>query len=490
MPGHFRLLALLYLLFFGLCACTSSTKEPEPSVPNIIVIMADDQAQWASQVYGNQHLNTPNMLQLARQGALFHQAYAISPVCSPVRASFFTGKMPSQHGVHDFLSESPQYYYNWLDGEEFLSSMLKNSGYRTGLVGKWHATTNSAQVQRGFDYWFSYDVGPEGWQNQYKHSGQVHFSEQGEPVSYSGYQSEVLTNKALEFINSSQTTPFFLFMGFVDTHAPFSGQPESIVDPLRNKDLSQGIDTTSGAIPPRGPNNLIPDDHKEQLAQYYAGVEYMDQQIGRVLAHLRESDLLENTLIIYTSDHGHMNGHFGLYGKGNATRPQNFYQESIMVPLSITWPQRIPSGIELSQPVSTCDLFATILQAAGIEQVPDSIRGPGSSVLPIIDDPESPWTPYMYAELGNARMIANNQFKYIQRYPPLVDSLSAELYYLQNPSNERVNVVNHPNYQQSLEHLRSELEQFFSLYQTPEHSGTNLSAQPPANGNEQWRSPR
>ena len=458
--------------------------------PNIIVIMADDHGQWASAVYGNQHLTTPNMNWLANQGAVFQQAYAVSPVCSPARASFFTGRMPSQHGVHDFLSETPTFDYPWLKHETLLSSLLQTAGYRTALIGKWHATTNSAKPQSGFDYWLSYDVEPAGWQNQYQHQGRVHFSEQGKKISTKGYQTPALTDKALDFIGSIEQGPFFLFLGYVDTHAPFDNQPPVLVDPLLKKKLTPSADQEKSTSYPRSPNNRVPDNHHEQLAQYLAGVEMMDQQIGRIIDYLKLNNLIENTLIVYTSDHGHMNGHHGLYGKGNATSPQNFYQESIMVPLSLTWPKVIEAGKRYSQPVGTCDLFQTILDAGQVllaQPVVESINSPGSSVLNLLDQPTAPWPKYKFCEMGNARMIADDNFKYIIRFPPLVKGTQEELYHLKEDPRERYNQVQEPAYQQELHRLKEQLNSYFEKYQEKHHSGTNLAAQPPANGNEQWR---
>jgi arylsulfatase A-like enzyme len=119
--------------------------------------MADDHAQWALGAYGLEQIDTPNIDFLAEQGVLFTNAMSPAPVCSSARASFYTGKMPSQHGVHDFLSESAEYDANWLAGQTLLSERLQEHGYRSGLFGKWHATTDSKPPQPGFDRWLSYD---------------------------------------------------------------------------------------------------------------------------------------------------------------------------------------------------------------------------------------------------------------------------------------------------------------------------------------------
>ena len=494
MKTYCRLLLLVVLALSTTGALARNFRAQDSTTrPNILVIMADDHGQWASQIYGNQDLRTPNMQWLADNGVVFGEAYAVSPVCSPSRASFFTGRMPSQHGVHDFLSEDPRFDHHWLQDEILLSEMLQASGYQTALVGKWHATTNSALVQRGFDYWFSYDVAPAGWSNQYQHRGSVHFSDKGDTISLNGFQSYHLTDKAIDFLDErSAEQPFFLFLGFVDTHAPFSGQPERLVAPFRHKSLRGVSAGESSLLPPRGEINMIPPDHLEQLAQYYAGIQMMDLQIGRLLDYLEAHHLLQNTVIIYTSDHGHMNGQHGLYGKGNATRPQNFYQEGILVPLTITYLQGItPQSVPLKMPLSTCDLHHTILDLGGVElpiAQTQRINSPGKSVLPLIHGKPMEWGNYKYCELGNARMIASAQFKYVQRMDPLVGEYTDEFYDLVKDPRENHNVIAHPAYQESLNTYKLALEQFFEKYQVPAHSGNNLSNQPPANANEQWRS--
>ena len=459
--------------------------------PNIIVIMADDHGQWASAVYGNPDVRTPNMRWLADNGVAFSHAYAVSPVCSPSRASFFTGRMPSQHGVHDFLSENPNFDHGWLQGQVFLSELLQEAGYKTALVGKWHATTNSAKVQRGFDFWFSYDVGPAGWSNQYQHRGNVHYSHNGQPTVLSGLQTPQLTDKAMAFMDQqSSDQPIFLFLGFVDTHAPFEGQPERLVAPFRSRSLRSASLNKSSYLPPRSEVNRLPNDHLEQLAQYYAGVELMDQQVGRLIDYLEAKEMLDNTIIIYTSDHGHMNGHHGLYGKGNATRPQNFYQESILVPLSITWRGRLGGGAMEDAPVSTVDLYQTIVETAQVEMTParrDSINSPGRNIVAYLQGHRAEWSEFQYSELGNARMIANQKYKYVQRLDPIVGTFGDELYDLQHDPGENKNVLEHPNYKPVVQELESALEAFFDNYHTPQHSGANLAGQPSANPNEQWR---
>lgn len=454
--------------------------------------MADDQALWANSVYGDKEFQTPNMEFLAANGIQFNQGYTVSPVCSPSRASFFTGRLPSQHGIHDFLSENDAYDHGWLDGELLLSEILQRSGYQTALIGKWHATTNSAKVQRGFDRWLSYDVQPSGWSNQYLHSGLVHFSDQGKPAEFEGYQSHYLTQQAINYLKErDQQKPFFLFIGYVDTHAPFEGQSKKWVDHYQKSSFESIPVNESSHLPPNGLASEIPQNHHEQLAQYYAGVSMMDEQLGLILDYLKRTSQLDSTLLIYTSDHGHMNGHHGLYGKGNATKPQNLYQESVTVPLLMHWPLGIDKiSNPVDEPVNQCDLFQTFLdvsESSLSKEERERINSPGENILSHLKDINSNWTPYQFSEFGNARMIANGDFKLVKRYQPLFENYGDEFYDLSNDPREHENLIDHPDYADQVAAMTTELEEYFSKYETSAHTGTDILDQLPANGNEPWR---
>ena len=177
--------------------------------PNILVFLTDDHGQWLQQAYGNSEVQTPNMSRIARNGVRMTNAFTTSPVCSPARASFFTGRMPSQHGIHDWIEETKQAYaYPWLKGQTLISQLLKASGYHTGLVGKWHCG-EERYPHPGFDFWFSY------WVNQYPHSGLQNFSDNGKHVTADGFQSPFLTEQAIRFLKDhyagekTSQSPFF-----------------------------------------------------------------------------------------------------------------------------------------------------------------------------------------------------------------------------------------------------------------------------------------
>lgn len=455
--------------------------------PNIIVIMTDDHGMWAAHCYGNSEIRTPNMDRIAARGVLFENAYTPSPVCSPARACFFTGKMPSQHGVHDYIAEHrhPE-EYDWLHGNRTLPETLRHHGYQTGIVGKWHCGA-SWKARPEFDYWFSHLKG------QYPHFGDQEFVENEQAYHAYGHQAPVLTEKALDCMGrfSGSEAPFFLFVGYVDTHSPFIDHPERLVSYYRDTATFRDIPSEKPMLPDGGWVRFgVPPDPREKrewLAQYYAAAECIDEQIGRIVDRLEELGELENTVLVYTSDHGHMNGHHGLYTKGNATVPQNFHEESIRVPFLIQWPERIKPGGRCSQPVSHCDVYRTLLDVCGAANDTQAAGPafPGKSFLQVLTGGKPPdegrdW----FCEYGNARMIRRGRFKYIRRYAPH-EWAGDELYDLQEDPREQYNLI--AKQREVAAGLGRALDEWFSRYEDPLFSGRDILAQKEANPFEPWR---
>ncbi len=460
-----------------------AAEEPSASRPNIIVVMGDDHAQWAMGAYGLKQIDTPNLDWIAKRGVVFANAMSPAPVCSPARASFHTGKMPSQHGVHDFLSEQPEFDNNWLSGERLLSERLKKAGYRTALLGKWHATTDSRIPQRGFDRWLSYNAYVEGWQNQYRHSGTVHFSSDGERTQHTGIQARHLTEEAVRFIDESSSEPFFINLNFAEPHAPFEGLPERLV--ARYRDRADEIIRAgeSSNLPIRDQIFELPKDHTEKLAQYLAAISLIDDQVGRLFDALQGRDLLRNTLLIYTSDHGLLVGQYGLYGKTNATRPPNFYEETIRIPLVVYGPETLvkpqQSRHEL---VDLLDLHATVLDFATSGDTADEEYSPGQSIRPLLSGKRNVgWRTLQFAERGSARMVTDGRWKLVRYYQEDKEQSPKDMWYdLAHPFGERRDSV--PPRPELRDSLVEELELFFEQYETAEHSGRNIWSQPAPNG--------
>lgn len=480
-PYRGRLFFVLVVLV-PLLSPVQSGNAQSAARPNIVVVMADDHAQWALGAYGLDQIDTPNIDWLADQGVLFENAMTPAPVCSAARASFYTGKMPSQHGVHDFLSESPEFDANWLAGEKLLSERLQDAGYRTGLFGKWHATTDSKAPQPGFDRWLSYDSLSAGWENQYLRSGTVKFSSDGEQLQYTGVQARYLTEEAIRFIDDPSPKPFFISLNFTEPHAPFVGLPERLV--TRYRPVANDIIKAGGTsdMADRGPATTTPGDHVEQLAQYLAAVSLIDDQVGRLLDALQGRQLLDNTLLVYTSDHGLLVGQYGLYGKTNATNPPNFYEETIRIPLIVHAPgDRFRPSQGRSEFVDLMDLHATVIDYATGGRVSESAYGPGRSMRKLVEgERNTGWRTVQFSERGNARMVTDGRWKLVRNYPRDPEDGPTDVWYdLAHPFAER-HAADAPR-QPLRDRLIAELERFFAKYETPEHTGRKIWDQPPPN---------
>jgi arylsulfatase A-like enzyme len=485
-PGaarRFAVNALQGLLFLGVSLLALPAFA---APPNILVIMSDDQGRWASGLY-DERISTPNLRYLAEEGVRFDAAIAPTPVCSAARVSFYTGRTPSQHGVHDFLSDADSERDDWLAGEVLISEVLRSQGYRVGLFGKWHADTRGWQPARGFDRWLTYDERDAPWINQYLHSGTVFFSSDGEATSYTGMQAPFLTNATIDFIAEDRERPFAAFVNYTEPHFPFEGLPERLVAPYR--DIADRIvpagDTSS--LPPVSATPVSPAEHREMLAQYLAAVAFLDEQGGRLLDALASRGLRDDTLIVYASDHGHLTGQFGLYGKGNATRPQNLYQLSLAIPLVIAGPPAMVRAGQVRQEfVSLLDLFPTFAELAGADDALARYDGPGESLLPLLRGERTALErPLQFAEYGNARTVHDGQWKLVRYYreddaPPL------EFWFdLTHPRGERAAVPAPDGNRQ--QRLRSALSEYFARFEAPGKSGRRIWQLPRHNAMEAWR---
>ena len=488
--------ALCSIVVGALClvpsACGVSTTRDQPQPPNIVLFLADDHGQWACGPCGNTEIVTPNLSRLAASGLMITRATSPGPVCSPARASLLTGRFPSQHGIHDFISETEAFDRDWLAGEIVLPELLQQAGFRTALVGKWHLGANSLRPYRGFDRWISFDVGPQGWRNQYLHRGVVHISNQGVPDTLDGYQTEELVPMVFDFIDHGRRDePFFVLFAPTETHAPFEGYPERWVARYRDSDFVDVPRDESAYLPVAGEHAVAPDRLEEMLAQYYAAVSHQDEQLGVILDGLEARGLLENTLVVYTSDHGHMNGQHGLVGKANATVPQNFYEETIRVPMILSWPSGLPiAGEEMDIPFDHCDLFQTILDGAAVEVDAASLKkidSPGRSLFDIVRNPAVTWRSVQLTEHGNARIVTNGRYKLVRRYPPRDPLFGDELYDLRADPREPTNRIGDPRYMDRVSAMSAMLDNFFARYEVPEHSGIRVMEAPPFNGREPWR---
>jgi arylsulfatase A-like enzyme len=454
--------------------------------PNILVIMTDDHGQWASGCYGTREIHTPSMDYLASTGVRMANSFTATPVCSPARASFFTGLYPSQHGVHDWLfyhvnvknDEQREALKNQpsIAGETTLAQMLAGAGYTCGLSGKWHCGGDD-DPQPGFDTWYSLRTNPPARDGQYSNNGEF--------VEHQGYHTDIITENAVSFLKGrDEGKPFFLFVGYIGTHSPWRDHPERLVEQYREcafDDLPDDITYPFGRLAGESTQNSR-FNRREALAQYYASVTHIDEGIGRLLNELDAQGLREDTLVVYTADHGLNCSQHGLWGKGNGTRPLNMLEESIRIPMIFNQPGQVFAGQVRPEFVDHCDLFETLLDTAGV--APERQKNyPGRSFKPVLTQARAlpGWRDKQVCEYGHVRMVRTERYKLIRRYSDEPD----HLFDLVNDPREVHDIFDAQP--AIVSELTARLDNFFDRYEDPAKSGLRVRDLPRHNFNEAWR---
>jgi choline-sulfatase len=443
--------------------------------PNIIFILADDLGAWALGCAGNSEIRTPNIDRLAGEGGRCENFFCASPVCSPARASILTGRIPSQHGVHDWLRMGNVRYserdtvdpIEYLKGQPGYTDLLAESGYTCGMCGKWHLG-DSANVQMGFSAWKVHGFGGGPYYNA------PLVDQNGRIYQDPGYVTDIFTDWALEFLQNQKdkTNPFYLSVHYTAPHSPWTRgmHPDDIWDDYFNNCPFQSVPEE-----PMHPWKIqgapwgTGEKRREILAGYFAAVTAMDTGIGRILDYLDSAGLAGNTLVIFTGDNGMNMGHHGIFGKGNGTFPQNMYDTSVKVPFIMRYPGHIGENTVNSNLLSHYDIFPTLLEAAGIDN-PYRETLPGKSFTPLLRGEElgERESVVIFDEYGPVRMIRDHKWKYVHRYP----YGPHELYDLENDPHERNNLIRRKEFEPRAHGLKSRLESWFLKYADPALDGS------------------
>lgn len=429
---------------------------------NIVFILTDDQGPWAAGCYGNPEIRTSNIDRLAASGVRFTNYFVATPVCSPSRATLLTGRIPSQHGVHDWLKggntgpEAIQY----LQGETTSTDVLARAGWTCALSGKWHLG-DSQIPQHGFSHWFAHQSGG----GRYNDAPMVR---DGQLVDEPGYITDRITDEALRVLDryAASDTPFYLSVHYTAPHSPWTGHPQAIVD---------SYDDCPFASCPQEPRHPwaggLTDQclgNREMLKGYFAAVTAMDLNVGRILDGLEQRGLRERTLVVFTSDNGFSCGHHGFWGKGNGTNPRNMFENSIKVPMIFSQPGTLAAGRVEDAMVSAYDVMPTLLDYVGLP-VPEGRNLPGSSFVPLLRGERQPERDHVviYDEYGPVRMVRTRDWKYVYRhaYGP------HELYDLVNDPDERRNLASDPAQKPRIAALKRLLDDWFARYVDPSRDG-------------------
>lgn len=441
--------------------------------PNIVFILSDDQGVWANGCYGNHEIKTPYIDKLAQGGIRFENFFCASPVCSPARASILTGKIPSQHGVQDWIRAGNlrEDGIDYLEGITALTDVLANHGYRCGLSGKWHLG-NSFVPQKSFSHWYAHQKGSGNYYN-------APMVRDGKAVQEPGYITDLITDDAVERLNgySRDDQPFYLSVHYTAPHNPWNEEqhPKEYLDLYKDCPFETAVQEPCH---PEATFRYEAEDARKSLIGYYASITAMDANIGRILNQLDTLGMRENTIVIFTSDNGYMCGQHGIWGKGNGTFSLNMYDYAVKVPTVISHPGTIQAGQVAQGLFSHYDLMPMLIDYCGIHDYHDPAL-PGTSFAPYLRGgaDEGSGAVVVYDEYGPARMVRTKQWKYVHRCP----YGAHELYDLVNDPMEHVNLIDNPAYQAQVVELRAQLTDWFCCYVDPKIDG----AHEPVRGNGQ-----
>lgn len=368
--------------------------------PNILWLCTDQQRFDTIRALGNDRIRTPNLDRLAEQGVSFTRAYCQSPVCTPSRASFLTGRYPRTTRCRQNGQQMPE-------DEILLPKMFADAGYRCGLAGKLHlASCSDGKIEKRIDdgyhefHWSHHpqpDWGDDNaytawlsrkgvtWDELYENppSGSA-FWQNGIPAEH--HQTTWCAEETIRFLEESRERPWFFSFNCFAPHHPFDPPAEFLANydpaemplPKRREgelDTKPGFQRLDSEWAHNSPGEfhtgaMTDRDRREVCAAYYAMCEHIDHEVGRILDALEQSGQAENTLVIFMSDHGEMLGDHGIYFKG-----PHFYEEAVRVPLILRLPGVFEGGETREGLVELLDLAPTLLEVAGIEAPPARLQG-------------------------------------------------------------------------------------------------------------------
>jgi arylsulfatase A len=425
----------------GLVSFSSAADGP----PNIIFILVDDMGYGDLGCTGSQDIHTPNIDRIAAQGVQLTDFYANAPICTPTRVALMTGRWQQRIGI-EFAFGGAAQQKMLIDGKwvpepdvhslglplkaKTLANYLKDAGYTTGAFGKWHLGYKDIYnpVNRGFDEYFGELLGHSDYYNHTYVDGTYALRDGLEPVRMKGkYFTDLVNKRATNFVRKNAGKPFFLYVPHLAVHAPFQ-PPDAPETPSVTR---QTMVTGSREI-------------------YKAMLERIDDGVGMIYAELEKAGILDNTLIVFSSDNG---------GERWASNLPFFHHKAtlweggIRVPCLMSWPKGLPKGVKSDQAGITMDLAATFLKAAG-RDLPNEVPFDGIDLLPHLTGKKSLADRTFYWRMvrsnRNVKAIRHGQWKYLR------DSGMDLLFDLNEDPGERINL----NYQhpEMVAHLKAKLK--------------------------------
>lgn len=390
------LLAVCILVPLG-CGQKKLSENKQEEKPNIILIISDDAGYADFGFNGSQEMHTPFLDQLAKEGVVFNQGYVSASVCCPSRMGLMTGRYQQRFGAECNVPTIPTPGFTETDlgmdlAEKTMGDLLRAQNYKTFMVGKWHLGENKKYhpLHRGFDEFYGFLGGSRSyWPLENPIEGHKIYQnkevlEEAQAVSY---LTDDFTQASIDFIERNSDQPFFIYLSYNAVHTPMHAKEE---------DIEQQ-------------SHLEP--HKRKI--YGAMTQSMDDNIGRLLAHLKKKGLDENTLIAFVNDNG---GPGGNASKNTPLRGRkgSYWEGGIRVPFLLRWPNGIkPSNTRFRYPVSTLDLLPTFLAAAGVVQTKSNLDG--KNLLPFLsEEPKEAIHDFLFWRMWRAAAVRKGDWKLIR----------------------------------------------------------------------------
>ncbi len=342
-------------------SCSSGTAGSDKSLrkPNLVFVFADQWRAEATGYSGNSQVITPNADRLAKESVNFITAIATCPVSSPYRGSLLTGQYPLTHGI--FFNDKPL-----ADEAVTIAEVFRDHGYSTAYIGKWHLNGHPrgeerdkhrlmpvpAERRQGFKYWKVLEC-------SHDYNNSIYYDENDVRHEWQGYDAEAQTDSAIAYINRKKDQPFMLFLSWGPPHDPYHTAPE------RFRNLYSGWKDIE--LRPNVPDSLE-EKAAKQIGGYYAHIAALDECLGKLLGAIKEAGIEDNTIFVFTSDHGDM---LQSHGQSNKQKP---WDESVRVPFLLRFPQEIRKRREVAIPFGTIDIMPTLLGLSRLP-VPDSVEG-------------------------------------------------------------------------------------------------------------------
>jgi arylsulfatase A len=365
-----------FFILFSILAAVSASAQTRP---NIVFVLVDDMGYADLGCMAAKDIKTPNIDRLASEGLKFTDFYANAPVCTPTRTGFITGRWQQRVGFEWAMGFQAEQYRRvngkWIEepdklafglpqSETTIAEMLKPAGYATGAFGKWHLGYQPEHnpTRRGFDEYFGVLLGHADYYRYNYFDGTYCLRDGDKPVKAEGYLTDLISQRATEFVRKHAKEPFFLYVPYLAVHAPY--QPPGRPLPAVTKE------------------NMYDGTRRD----YAAMLEKVDEGVGMLLAELAKQGILDNTLFVLSSDNGgeRLSDNSPLFN-----HKQTLWEGGIRVPCLMRWPAKLPKGQLVHQPAITMDLTATFLAVAGAAP-PSGRTLDGINLLPILTGDQPP----------------------------------------------------------------------------------------------------